>query len=101
MTLRLGFSVYPPQYLKIQTSLCSPLLYVELVRAFSFKTVAQNLLLHKSNSRNNSNQVEIYIYIVHNLFLESLAFLFQIFNFKASAFLYQFQQLLYSNKKNA
>ena len=64
MTLRLGFSVYPPQYLKIQTSLCSPLPYVELVRAFSFRTVAQNLLLHKSNSRNNSNQVEIYIYIL-------------------------------------
>ena len=97
MPLRLGFSVYPPQYFRIQTSF-SIIPYVELVvRAFSFRTVAQNLLLYKSNCRNNSNQVEIYIFFI-TYFLESLAFLFQIFKFKDSAFLYQFQQLLYSKK---
>ena len=52
-----------------------------VVRAFSFRTVAQNLLLYKSNCRNNSNQVEIYILFI-TYFLESLAFLFQIFKFK-------------------
>ena len=86
MPLRLGFSVYPLQYLKIQTSFSIALCGTCCLCVFP----------ENCSSKSNRN-----IHIVHNLFLESLVFCLPDITYKPRLvhFYTSFQPLLYCKKK--